>query len=52
MPEQDPTRIGKVQRVQGATVTVALDADLAGIAPIYRGRLQPVGQVGSLVRIP
>src|SRR5439155_25036327 len=28
------------------------DPDLAGIAPIYRGRLQPVGQIGSLVRIP
>jgi len=31
---------------------VALDPDLAGVAPIYRGRLQPVGQIGSLVRIP
>jgi hypothetical protein len=38
--------------VLGATVTVALDPDLAGIAPIYRGRLQAVGQIGSLVRIP
>ncbi|MEX2119482.1 MAG: ATP-binding protein [Pirellulales bacterium] len=36
----------------GATVTVALDLDLAGVAPIYRGRLLPVGQIGSLVRIP
>lgn len=36
----------------GATVTVALDPDLAGVAPIYRGRLLPVGQIGSLVRIP
>ncbi len=36
----------------GATVTVALDPDLAGVAPIYRGRLQSVGQIGSLVRIP
>jgi hypothetical protein len=36
----------------GATVTVALDRDLAGVAPIYRGRLLPVGQIGSLVRIP
>jgi hypothetical protein len=41
-----------VRHVLGATVTVSLDADLAGIAPIYRGRLQPVGQIGSLVRIP
>jgi len=31
---------------------VALAPDLAGVAPIYRGRLQPVGQIGSLVRIP
>ncbi|TKJ18877.1 AAA family ATPase [Blastococcus sp. CCUG 61487] len=33
-------------------MTVALDADLAGVAPIYRGSIQPVGQVGSLVRLP
>ncbi|WP_217913530.1 ATP-binding protein [Miltoncostaea marina] len=36
----------------GAQVTVALNPDLAGVAPIYRGRLQPIGQIGSLVRIP
>ncbi len=36
----------------GASVTVALDPDLAGVAPIYRGRLLPVGQIGSLVLIP
>jgi hypothetical protein len=41
-----------VRHVLGATITVALDPDLAGVAPIYRGRLQPVGQIGSLVRIP
>ena len=52
MAERDPTCIGRVRHVLGATVTVALDTDLAGIAPIYRGRLQPVGQIGSLVRIP
>jgi hypothetical protein len=52
MPEPDPTCIGKVRHVLGATVTVALDDDLAGIAPIYRGHLQPIGQIGSLVRIP
>lgn len=52
MPEQDPTCIGKVRHVLGATVTVALDSELAGVAPVYRGRLQPVGQIGSLVRIP
>ncbi len=52
MPERDPTCIGRVRHVQGATLTVALDPDLAGVAPIYRGRLLPVGQIGSLVRIP
>lgn len=52
MPERDPTCIGRVREVVGATVTVALDPDLAGVAPIYRGRLLAIGQVGSLVRIP
>jgi len=52
MAERDPTCIGRVRHVLGAQVTVALDPDLAGISPIYRGRLQPIGQIGSLVRIP
>lgn len=52
MAELDPTCIGRVCHVLGATVTVALDKDLAGIAPIYRGHLMPIGQMGSIVRIP
>lgn len=52
MPERDPTCIGRVRHIMSATVTVALDPDLAGVAPIYRGRLLAVGQIGSLVRIP
>jgi uncharacterized protein len=52
MTERDPTCIGRVRHVLGAQVTVALDLNLAGVAPIYRGRLQPIGQIGSLVRIP
>jgi hypothetical protein len=52
MVERDPTCVGRVRHVLGATITVALDPDLAGVAPIYRGYLQPVGQIGSLVRIP
>lgn len=52
MSERDPTCIGRVRHVLGATVTVALDSDLAGVSPIFRGRLQPIGQVGSIVRIP
>lgn len=52
MPERDPTCIGRVRHVLGSQVTVALDPDLAGVAPIFAGRLQPVGQIGSLVRVP
>lgn len=52
MPERDPTCIGRVRHVLGSQVTVALDSDLAGVAPIYAGRLQQIGQIGSLVRIP
>lgn len=52
MPEREPTCIGRVKHVLGAQVTVALDPDLAGVAPIFRGQLQRVGQIGSIVRIP
>ena len=52
MPEQHPTFIGQVRHVLGSTVTVELDSSLAGAAPIYRGHLQLIGQIGSLVRIP
>lgn len=46
------TYIGRVRHVLGSEVTVELDPDLAGIAPIYRGQLQQIGQIGSLVRLP
>lgn len=46
------TIIGTVRHVLGATITVELDPGLAGVAPIWEGRLQPVGQIGSIVRIP
>lgn len=52
MPEREPTCIGRVRHVLGATVTVQLDESLAGVAPLWQGRLQPIGQVGALVRIP
>lgn len=52
MTTLDPTCIGKVRHVLGATVTVELDAELAGVTPIWRGRVRPVGEIGSLVRIP
>lgn len=46
------TEIGRVRYVLGSTITVELNRDLAGIAPIWESQLQPVGQIGSLVRIP
>jgi uncharacterized protein len=52
MVDRDPTFVGRVQQVIGSQVTVALDRALAGVAPIYRGKLQAIGQIGSLVRIP
>ena len=52
MPDRDPTYIGRVRRVIGSAVTVELDKALAGVAPIYMGQLQAVGQVGTLVRLP
>ena len=52
MTERDPTWIGRVRHVHGATVTVELDPGLAGVAPIWRGHLIPIGQIGSLVRMP
>lgn len=50
--DRQATCFGTVRRVLGSTVTVALDPQLAGVAPIYRGRLQSIGQIGSIVRIP
>lgn len=52
MAEADPRCLGRVSHVLGATVTVRLDPQLAGVAPLWRGRLQPVGQVGSIVVLP
>ena len=52
MSEASPTCIGRVRHVLGSDVTVALDSDLAGVEPIYRGQLQSVGQIGSIVRLP
>lgn len=52
MPLTDPRVIGRVRHVRGATVTVELESSLAGVTPIWEGRLHPIGQVGSIVEIP
>lgn len=52
MSLSDPRVIGRVRHVRGATVTVELEESLAGVTPLWEGRLHPIGQVGSLVEIP
>ena len=52
MRKTDPTYIGRVRHVLGAQVTVELDDNIAGVMPIYKGRIQPIGQIGSIVRLP
>lgn len=52
MSARDPRVIGRVRHVRGATVTVELEDSLAGVTPLWQGRLHPIGQVGSLVEIP
>ena len=48
----DPTRLGTVEDVKGATVSVVLDEDtIAGLAFID-GHGYRIGQLGSFVRIP
>lgn len=52
MSEQNPTLIGRVTSVLGATITVALEPDLAGVSPIWNGQLHNVGQIGTTVALP
>ena len=48
----DPTYLGSVQDVRGATVSVALDSDtIAGLA-FVAGSGYRIGQAGSFVRVP
>ncbi len=49
---RDPTLIGRVRHVMGATVTVELLEEIAGCTPLFEGRVYHIGQIGSLVTIP
>ena len=49
---RDPTFIGTVQDVHGATVTVELSNDTVTGLSFVRGEGYRIGQVGSFVRIP
>ncbi len=48
----DPTFLGTVENVKGATITVALDEKTASGLAFIDGRGYRIGQVGTFVRIP
>lgn len=52
MNENDPTYLGVVSVVSGASITVKLAESLASGLAIIKGQTYRVGQVGSFVRIP
>lgn len=52
MTGNDPTFLGKVAAVSGATASVKLTESLASGLAIIGGHTYRVGQVGSFVRIP
>ncbi|MCY1644593.1 helicase HerA-like domain-containing protein [Methylorubrum sp. SL192] len=52
MSNSDPTFLGCVKSVSGASVTVKLSESLASGLSIINGHTYRVGQVGSFVRIP
>lgn len=49
---RNPSRLGSVQDVQGATVRALLDEDTISGLTFVQGQAYRVGQVGSFVRIP
>lgn len=52
MSAKDPTYLGQVTAVAGASITVRLSESLASGMAIIGGHTYRVGQVGSFVRIP
>lgn len=52
MSEHDPTFLGTISAVSGASLTVRLSSSLASGLAIIQGHTYRVGHVGSFVRIP
>jgi hypothetical protein len=50
--DRDPTLLGMVQDVHGATISVSLDQATASGLTFVHGEAYRIGQVGSFVRIP
>src|SRR5260221_3774541 len=49
---RDPTFLGTVQDVKGATISVALDEETVSGLAFIQGHGYRIGQVGSFVRVP
>ena len=48
----DITYLGKIIRVDSATIEVEVSDDIPSAAPIINGRLYKIGQIGTFVKIP
>lgn len=48
----DPTYLGIVIRVDSSTVEVEISNDIPSAAPIIKGRLYKIGQIGTFVKMP
>lgn len=49
--ERKDLRIGKVIEVSGESIRVELDSDLSELTRIVDGRVYPIGQIGSIIKI-
>lgn len=49
-PTQD-LRIGKIVEISGTTIKVELGGDVTELTRTYGGRLYPIGQIGSVVKV-
>ena len=49
---KDPTRLGTVEDVKGATISIVLDEDTSSGLAFVEGHGYRIGQLGSFVRIP
>lgn len=52
LSRRPPTRLGTVEDVQGATISVALAEETVSGLAFVNGKAYRIGQVGSFVRIP
>lgn len=46
------TKFGKIVKVDGDSIKIKVNQDIAGVSPIYRGSIQNIGQIGSFILVP